>query len=226
MSDNNTNTVLLKMDPNNAWGLNIVNSQYAEEVKNINKSLQSLMAQYSNSISWGAKALYSVGGAMFLGSICEAAANIGGAGSALYAGRESGAIEKECTPEIEKLDSQIKQKDEEINKASTPKEQKELESARDLLRSQKDRFTNKIQAGYARTNTKMSTLQMMSQGLGAIPKGMQESLQQKGQADKGAFDAVSHQTGAAYDTSKSTLRGFLDVDYFAGLITLANIQFR
>jgi len=85
---------------------------------------------------------------------------------------------------------------------------------------------NKVSSAQTKANIKMQVYQGAGKGLTAIPKGLQESMQQKGQAEKSIMDAESQQSGASYDSVKSTLRGFLDVDYFAGLVTVANIQLR
>jgi hypothetical protein len=220
-------TKLLELDPNNAWGLNMVNCQYAKESSEINKSLQVLMDQLSDSVAEGAKALYGVGGAILLSSVCEAATNVGGSVSALYAGRESGLVEKEQSEKIQKLDEKLVDVNEQLKKPGLAQPKKEeLLNKKDELKSQKDKAQNKIQNSYTKTQSKMNAYQMMAQGLGSIPKGIQDSLQQKGNADKSSFDAVEKQASAAYDTQKSILRGFIDIDYFAGLTTIANVQLR
>ncbi len=226
MADNN-DTKLLALDPDNAWGLNMVNAQYAKEASVINQSLQNLMDQLAQSVAFGAKALYGVGTAILLSSVCEAASNVMGSGSALYAGRESGVVEKDSQTELDSLKKESDKIAEQLkNPDLKPIEKNDLLTKKDGIKSKQDRLYNKIQSSHTKAQAKMNALQMMATGLGAFPKGIQDSLQQKGQANKGCYDAVERQAGSAYDTQKSILKGFLDIDYFAGLVTISNIQLK
>lgn len=222
MSDNN-DTNLLPLDPNNAWGLNIVNAQYAKEASQINQSLQTLMNQLANSVAFSAEALYKAANAILLGSVYEALGDVAGAGSALYVSRDTQVLEKKYQ-EVENESKNI------TKKLQDPKltdvEKKKLDAQQGQNKSKLEKARQDLENGRTKANIKMNVLVNMGSGLKAIPKGMQDSLQQKDKANSDSYSAVKDQTSATYQTQESVLKGFLDVNYFAGVVTISGIQLR
>lgn len=262
MSNEGNNSGLLQdqiliLDPSNAWALNMINAQYHQEAQKINQELQTLMDLLSKSTTDAAQSLYAVASAIYLGSICEAATQFGGATAALYAGREPNTYEKEQGPKLKNLRTQ----EDEINKALKDPNKEFTQAEKDKLFNEKkpntnapgynenkskldvhdkdrlmrqkdeikaniDRINNKLSGLYTRANMKMQALQSLANGIGAIPQKTQDSLQQQGQAKKAIYDAIERQAQSAYESAKAVLKGFIDIDYFAGLITLGSIQLR
>lgn len=231
MSEGNNNSsnqaVLLDIDMSNAWGLNMVNAVYSQEAKNINDMLNTLMNTLSSCTKFGADALYGVANSILIGSVCEAAMQFGAGGGAVYASRRMNAIQKEKEPELTKLNDEEKRINEELKDTTISKEKISENNARkEQIKTEKEKIQNKINSANQKAPLEMQAYQAIAQGAGSIPKGYYDSLQQKGQADKGCYDAVERQASSGYDTARSILKGFLDPNYFAGLVTIANIQLR
>jgi hypothetical protein len=189
--------------------------------------MDSLMEQLTSAVGLGAEALFSVGGSVLSEAICEAATDIAAGGSGLYADYEATSVEKEESDKIKNCDEDLKDNDEKLKDPNiVQKDKEELMTEKKKIEENKKDSERKIQNAHRRSTIKSQGYQLMSQGLGAIPKGIMKAKQQSGQADKTVTDSISSQTASSYETARATLRGFLDVDYLAGLVTLGNIQLR
>lgn len=220
-------TKLCDMDMNNSWALNMVASRYIKQTNDINNTMFDLINAFSETTNFQAKALYNVAGSLMLESTLESVTHLAGGAGGIYASRKGSSIENEVTPEYNNLTKQLKEINGKLNGPNLAEtEKKELMSQRDEIKSKQERLSNKLSSGLTKANSLMQVYKSLADGFGSFPQGMQKAQQQEGQATKSIMDTENHQTGTAYENVKATLKSFLDIDYFSGLITLANIQLK
>ncbi|MFA6118446.1 MAG: hypothetical protein WCT85_03055 [Parachlamydiales bacterium] len=221
--------------------LNIASSYYIEVNKKTNVMLDLLRKEQSNSINEMIKASFGIAHAICLQAAFEAGMQTCiaiSSGNALYGINKT---EKEINPQIKSLDDSTKNIDKRLRNEYSDAERTKLPNDKktefdtqkqqlaDIKKSHEraiEKHRGELNSVQAKAQQKATVGAALAQGLASIPKGLQDAYQKRADAVKSVNEQTQQQFASSYDKSLQTLRGFLDINYLAGVVALSSIQLR
>lgn len=206
--------------------LNVANAFYVTISKKINNIMDKLRQQQIASVTASIKAAFALAGAMLYQSMFEAAMQAGIAVGSYNAGNETSKEEKLVQPEQKNLTKEMKTLDTNIQKETDKSKKDTLTSQKDTKKARYEKLQKRVDNKLVHAQRKVTMYNAASQGLGSIPKGTQDSLQEQARAAKAMLDQITQLFNTTYDKQSQVLKGFLDIDFLAALVGLGNIQLK
>ncbi len=219
----------------------IANTFYVKVKEDINNSVDKLRQAQTMAMNTALDFSYKIARTVLMQSLIEASLNLGsavGSYSALSsASSEQSTFNKLQTkesPNLEKLKTRETDLNKELDKVGTTKarkteikgELKDIKNDRGTINSKLKKLQKKADQKMQKANTIANTMSTASQGLNAVPKAMSDSTNTIGQAVKSVMDQLQSMLSSSYDKLMQTLKGFLDINYLAGLVALGSMQLR